>query len=46
MAHEIGVRLVRMNCFVGCAQLGSGVTKEDIGPLLDFLKKRAPLQEA
>lgn len=44
LSHEIGVKLVQMNCFVGCAQLGNGVTKEGIKPLLDLLKGIVPSQ--
>lgn len=46
MAYQIGVRLVRMNCFVGCAQLGSNVTKKNVDRLLGILRKRVVLQEA
>ena len=42
LSHEIGVKLVQMNCFVGCAQLGDGVTKESIEPLLGLLKRTVP----
>jgi hypothetical protein len=42
LSHEIGVKLVQMNCFVGCAQLGDGVTEKSIGPLLDLLRRIVP----
>ncbi len=45
MARQIGVKLVQMNCFVGCSQLGTNVTKKDIEPLLNALQKLVPLQE-
>ncbi len=45
MARQIGVKLVQMNCFVGCAQLGGDVTRKDIEPLLGTLHKLMPLQE-
>jgi hypothetical protein len=44
LSHEIGVKLVRMNCFVGCAQLGHGVTRKRIRPLLDLLERVVPMQ--
>jgi hypothetical protein len=42
LSHQIGVKLIRMNCFVGCAQLGNGVKKEQIKPLLELLEGIVP----
>jgi len=46
MARQMGIQLGRVNCFVGCAQLGGNVRKRDIRPLLDFLESMVGLQEA
>jgi hypothetical protein len=45
LSHEIGVKLVRMNCFVGCPQLGNGLTSgKQIKPLLDSLERVVPTE--
>ena len=43
MAHELGIELVRLNCFVARAELGS-VTKSDVRKLEDFLHNVVPDQ--
>jgi hypothetical protein len=45
LAREIGVKLVRMTCFVGCAQLGARVTRSSLEPLLDSLQRLLPSRE-
>ncbi len=43
LSHEIGVKLVQMNCFVGCARLGNNdVTRNSLKPLLDLLERIVP----
>lgn len=44
MAHELGIKLARLNCFVARAELGS-VTKSDVRKLEDFLHNVIPDQE-
>lgn len=41
VAHELHMRFTRLNCFVGCAKLGS-INKSDASNLEDFLRARIP----
>ena len=40
MAHQLGLRLARLNCFVAHPELGNGVTKEELRPLAAMVRGR------
>ena len=39
MAYELNVKLSRMNCFIGCCQLGNNLNKSDLEDLVNFLEE-------
>jgi len=44
MAHELGLKLVRVNCFIGYAELGS-VTKSNVDKLVELTREVISNQE-
>jgi len=46
MAHDMNLKLVRLNCFVGLPELGNGWTKNGLKSLADLVRSRLPESDA
>jgi len=46
MAQEMGLSLVRLNCFIGLPELGNKWTKGELEPLAAFVRARLPQPDA
>lgn len=46
MAREMGLTLVRMNCFIGLPELGNNWGKRDLGRFAGLIKSHLPNQDA
>jgi hypothetical protein len=44
MAHEMGLCLMRLNCFVAHPELGGDVTKEELRPLEAVVRGQLPAE--
>lgn len=46
MAREMGLGLVRLNCFIGLPELGNKWTKEELKPLANLVRSHLPKRNA
>lgn len=42
LAHEMSMKMVRLNCFIGLPELGQGWTKNQLRGLADLIRSRFP----
>lgn len=42
MAKDMGLTMVRLNCFIGLPELGNKWTKRELEPLADLIRSRLP----
>ena len=45
MAHEMGLRMTRLNCFIAHPELGNGVTKESLRDLERLVRERMAMTD-